>query len=194
MGYLQLKKDYERLLKVVRTRPGWVNVIHRRVAAIMANKSKYQEVTKITGVPWEFIGIVHSLEGDLNFNTHLHNGDSLQRRTSNVPAGRPIAGNPPFSWTASAIDALKMKGLHLIKEWSLSRYCYELERYNGFGYRLYHSSTLSPYLWSGTNLYTRGKYVKDGKWSSIAVSQQSGAIPILLELKSKGKNKMAEQS
>ena len=38
---------------------------------------------------------------------------------------------------------------------------------------------LSPYLWSGSNHYAKGKYVADGKWSSVAVSGQTGAIPVL---------------
>jgi hypothetical protein len=54
-----------------------------------------------------------------------------------------------------------------------------LERYNGWGYRLYHPHVLSPYLWSGSNHYTSGRYVADGTWSETAVSQQIGAAVIL---------------
>ena len=42
---------------------------------------------------------------------------------------------------------------------------YELERYNGFGYRDRRPQVLSPYLWSFSNHYSRGKYVADGRFS-----------------------------
>ena len=40
---------------------------------ILANKSRYEFVSKITGVPWFMIAAIHSLECSLNFNNHLHN-------------------------------------------------------------------------------------------------------------------------
>jgi len=49
---------------------------------------------------------------------------------------------------------------------------YEIEGYNGWGYRLYHPEIKSPYLWAASNQYISGKYVKDGTWSSAAVSAQ----------------------
>ncbi|MCA9660183.1 MAG: DUF2914 domain-containing protein, partial [Myxococcales bacterium] len=118
-------------------------------------------------------------ESSCNFKTHLHNGDTLRRRTVNVPAGRPKSGSPPFDWHTSAIDALQIKGLQKIADWCITRMCYEAERFNGFGYRNWHPNVLSPYLWSYSFHYHRGKYIADGKWSSAAVSGQPGAMPIL---------------
>jgi lysozyme family protein len=40
----------------------------------------------------------------------------------------------------------------------------------------------SPYLWSGTTVYERGKYVADGRFSAIAVDKQIGCAAILKEL------------
>jgi hypothetical protein len=79
----------------------------------------------------------------------------------------------------SASDALSMKRLDRITSWSLSNTLYQLEAYNGFGYRLSHPEVLSPYLWSFSNHYTSGKYVADGRWSDSAVSQQCGAAVVL---------------
>lgn len=149
---------------------------------IFNSKRRYQEVERDTGVPWYWIGCIHALESGCRFSTHLHNGDPLTRRTRLVPAGRPKTGKPPFSWQESAIDALMMKGLHQVTEWSVPRMLYEAERYNGWGYRKYHPGTLSPYLWSGTPHYRSGKYVSDGKWSQSAVSAQTGVVPLLLRL------------
>ena len=59
---------------------------------------------------------------------------------------------------------------------------FQLEGYNGFGYRDHHPTVPSPYLWSFSNHYTRGKYVADGRFSPTAVSQQCGAAVLLKRL------------
>ena len=55
----------------------------------------------------------------------------------------------------------------------------------------------SPYVWSFTTLYSRGKYVADGKFSASAVSQQCGAAATMkameaLKLITIGKPTMTE--
>jgi hypothetical protein len=59
---------------------------------------------------------------------------------------------------------------------------YQLEGYNGWGYRLHHTHVLTPYLWSFSTHYTSGKYVADGTWSDTAVSKQCGAAALLRRL------------
>ena len=142
-------------------------------------RSSYDAIESQTGIPWWFVGIIHSLESGFSFSTHLHNGDSLSARTIHRPAGRPLS-SPPFTWIESALDALKLKELHLEKDWSFPKALWNFERYNGFGY-VQHKVN-SPYLWSFTNLYSKGKYVRDGVWDSEAVSSQCGAAAILLAL------------
>ena len=182
-----LKPKYTDLLSRYKTKASWKVAANSKAKKILAFKDRYQEVALELNMPWEFIGVVHSLEGNLNFNTHLHNGNSLSRRTKDVPAGRPEAdpedGEFPYSWRESALDALRLKGLQNVEEWSDERLCYEFERYNGFGYRNNHPKTLSPYIWSGSNLYTSGKYVADGVWSNAAVSKQIGAWLLISELR-----------
>jgi len=132
-------------------------------------------------IPWEVIAVIHSLEGGLDFRTALHNGDRIigtRRKTYNWPSGR----GPFKTWAASAYDAIMMKESIIPKVWTIGNTLDFLERYNGLGYRLHHKNVNSPYLWSGTNKYTRGKYVSDGKWSSTAVSKQVGAVVLLMEL------------
>lgn len=177
----QLETVYADLLSRMSIKEGWKNRYTVRAKQILKNKSIYEEVENLTGVPWAMVAALHERESSCNFKTHLHNGDSLQRRTYHVPAGRPL-GNPPFTWMESAEDALKMKGLHNISNWTPERICYEMERYNGFGYRMYHPGTLSPYLWSGTNLYSMGKYIADGRWSSSTSDPQLGTVPLYLTL------------
>lgn len=182
MKFEALKDEYARLWSGMYVHSKWQPAVAASAAKILASKERYLSVSQMTRVPWYVIGIIHQMEAACNFGCHLHNGDPLAKRTVQVPKGRPAVGNGPFSWESSACDALLMKKLETITDWSVERICYELERYNGWGYRKYHPTTLSPYLWSGTAHYARGKYVADGKWSSEAVSGQTGAAPLLKKL------------
>lgn len=147
---------------------------------IASHRARYEIVSRETGVPWYVVGIIHCMECGLDFGRHLHNGDPLTAKTVQVPKGRPKIGNPPYSWEHSAIDALQYDQLHRVEDWSVERICAELEAYNGMGYRRHGIN--SPYLWSYTNHYERGKYISDGKWSATAVSQQAGAMALLKAL------------
>lgn len=130
-------------------------------------------------IPWYFIACTHYLECSFDFKKHLHNGDPLTGYTVRVPANRPKVGHPsPFTFEESAVDALKLMKFDQINNWNLPTVLRKLEAYNGFGYYKFHSIN-SPYLWSFSNQYTKGKYVSDGKFDAEAVSKQMGAAVIL---------------
>ena len=184
MKFENLEQDYQNLVDEMKIKKSWVKGFQNVAQKIKANEERYRQISELASdgtIPWQFIGCIHNLECGLSFSKHLHNGNSLKRRTHWVPKGRPRKGTPPFTFNESAVDALRLKGYHRIpkNEWSLSRMAFELERNNGFGYRWYHPTVLTPYLWSGTTHYKRGKYVADRKWSSSAVSKQAGAMPVL---------------
>ena len=178
----QQRKGYELLYESMLVRPNRRAAVDQMVQRITANRARYDKVGKALGVPWYVVGIIHSLEASGDFTRHLHNGDPLTARTTHVPAGRPPTGKPPFTWEQSAIDALRLRGLDRWKDWSVPGTLFELEGYNGFGYRDHHPDVPSPYLWSFSNHYTRGKYVADGRFSPTAVSQQCGAAVLLKRL------------
>lgn len=76
-----------------------------------------------------------------------------------------------------------------LSDWGLERTLYRLEGYNGFGYRskqVNGGKVNSPYLWSFSDQYEKGKFIADGKWSSNAVSQQCGAAVMIYELVRRG--------
>ena len=152
------------------------------VKKLAQNKPRYEAVTlsMANGCPWWFVGIIHFMEGGGKFTRHLHNGDPLSSRTVNVPKGRPLIGNPPFSWEESAIDAMRYMKYDKITDWSLENCLNLFERYNGLGYKK--KGVPSPYLWSYTQFYTAGKYVADGKYDSTAVSKQPGVVAIMKAL------------
>lgn len=176
--YTTLKTEYGRLFRTATVRPQHKDSTDWHREMMQKSKPRYQSVGEDTGVPWYFIAVCHALESSFNFRAHLHNGDfPLSARTRQVPAGRPTRWLPPSDWESSARDALKLLGFAGQADWSLERTLYRLEAYNGFGYRPY--GVASPYLWSFSNHYERGKYVADRKWSATAKSQQCGAAVML---------------
>jgi lysozyme family protein len=154
--------------------------VNQLATKIAANRARYQAVGGPLGIPWYAVGLIHAMESSLNFDCHLHNGDPLTGRTVHVPEGRPPNGNPPFTWEQSATDALTFLGLDKVPDWTTPGLLYQLEKYNGFGYRTVPKPPIpTPYLWSFSNQYTAGKFVADGKYSPTAVSQQCGAAVLL---------------
>lgn len=183
-SFEQLKAEYEQLWERCEIRPERANSVAWHRAKLLQNKSRYEQVSAATGAKWWFVGIVHALEASFNFQGHLHNGDPLGTRTVNVPANRPPRWNPPNDWLSSAIDAMTFEGFAGQSDWSLARTLYRFESYNGLSY---HAKGInSPYLWSFSTNYTRGKFVRDHVYDPNAVSAQCGAAVMLKALQMAG--------
>jgi lysozyme family protein len=174
------RQEYVDLFASLKIHPDKKSEVEATARQIALRSPRYLAVESATGVPWFVVGLIHAMEANLSFRTHLHNGDPLTARTVHVPRGRPVEGEPPFEWEASAIDALRYDHVDRWKEWSVAGVCFELEGYNGWGYRRYHIH--SPYLWAGSNQYEKGKFVADGIWAADAVSDQVGAAVLLWQM------------
>jgi lysozyme family protein len=177
---LNLKYEYQNLFDTSIIELSKYSAVDKCIERITAGRSRYEEVSSLTMVPWFFIGIIHNMECSCNFKTHLHNGDPLTKRTVHVPKDRPRNGVPPFTWEESAADALCMKGLDKWTDWSIPAMLFQFERFNGFGYRS--RGIYSPYLWSFSNHYKKGKFTSDGVYDPGAVSKQIGAAVLLRRL------------
>ena len=151
-------------------------------AQIQRNRGRYEAVAEKTGVPWPVIACLHNMECSLSFKLGLYCGDPLTARTRNVPRGLPKTGAPPFAWEPTAVDALRFDRLDRANWATMPATLQAIESYNGTGYQRHHPDTPTPYLWSWTTVYRRGKYVADGRWDALAVSQQCGVAPILIAL------------
>jgi lysozyme family protein len=171
---------YQRLFDTAVIRPNRVSELTAIVKQILANRQRYEGIAEKANCPWWLVACIHNMECSLSFSKHLHNGDSLQKRTWQIPAGRPVRGTPPFTFEESALDALEYDGLLGSKGHSIPEFLYHFEKFNGWGYRT--KGINSPYLWSYTNHYVKGKYVRDGVFDRDAVSLQCGIAAIMRRL------------
>lgn len=183
-SFEELRPRYEALYASCRIRPERADTVAWYRRKLGQYRHRYEAVADKTAIPWWFIAVVHALEASFNFNGHLHNGDPLSARTVHVPKNLPAVWNPPNDWESSALDALTYEHLTGLTDWSLAAALYRWESYNGFGYYKYNIN--SPYLWSFSNHYTKGKYVGDGVFDPDAVSKQCGAAVMLRALQDAG--------
>jgi lysozyme family protein len=177
--------EYVELFENCKLRDDKRSTVKWHTNKVIGNREVYEKISAATAVPWWFVGIIHGMECSFNLSQHLHNGDSLKARTWQVPAGRPKTGSPPFTFFKSACDALEYDHFAGQTDWPLAMVLYRLERYNGFGYRR-KFGTATPYLWSFTNHFTSGKYIRDGVYDPNAPSKQCGAAAMLQDLIERG--------
>ncbi len=177
-----LRAEYESRYHALVPRPERTADLDAILRRIVQGRDRYEAVERRTGVPWYVVGVIHSLEASNRFNAHLHNGDPLTARTVHVPQGRPASGEPPFTWEESAADALKK--FNGWSDWSVGGTLYQVERYNGWGYQ--NRRVPSPYLYSFSNQYERGKFASDGHYDPNLVSRQAGAATLLKRMEEQG--------
>lgn len=156
--------------------PEFLPVAKRLVAA----RDRYKAVSAKTGIPWPFIAVTHQRESSQNWNSSLAQGDPWNRVSTHVPKGR----GPFNSWEEAAYDALVNCPPYAArnKDWSIGGLLTLLEQYNGLGY--VNHGLPSPYIWSGTDQYSHGKYVSDGKLDLNEVDKQLGCAGLIMAMMS----------
>lgn len=144
-----------------------------------ANRERYEAVAKKTGIPAELIAALHFRESSGNFNTYLHQGDPLGRPPTHWPTNIPTFSK----WEDAAVHALTQKA-SIKKDLGMTADTSDLasmatfaEYYNGLGY--HNRGLVSPYVYSGTTEYKKGKYVADGKFDPNTVDAQLGVIAMV---------------
>ena len=137
------------------------------------NRDTYERIAKATGIPPQLIAAIHYRESGCNFNTYLHNGDPLGQPTVNYPQGIYFD-----NFEDAAIDALSGQSQNRdafnlsASSTDIVAMCAFAERYNGLGY--YNKGVVTPYVYSGTNIYEGGKYVRDGVFDPNVIDKQPG--------------------
>jgi lysozyme family protein len=153
--------------------PAFQSVAHRLVAP--SAKQAYQEIEADTKVPWFVVAVVHEREASQRWDRGLAQGDPWGAVSVHVPKGR----GPFKSFRAAAFDALVNCAPKAARwtDWSVGGVLTLLEEYNGLGYAM--RGVASPYIWAGTNQYSSGKYVSDGKYDPSVVDSQLGCAGLL---------------
>jgi lysozyme family protein len=150
------------------------------------NKDRYLAVANEVGLPPELIAALHWRESTGDFSTYMHQGDPLGRPPVNHPTEIPTF----YKWEDSAIHAFGQKAwlrdsLHLDKgSTEMTAMATYAEYYNGLGY--YQRRTPSPYVFSGTDQYNRGKYVSDGKYNRLTRDGQLGVVTMIQAIRDSG--------
>jgi lysozyme family protein len=149
-------------------------------------------------VPWWFIAIVSVREygGPPHWDKQLGQGDPLDQVSHNDPAGRgpflshvgdftPALGDVKpgnDAWTRCCLDALIDCAPHAAKwsDWSPGGALTLFEMYNGLGYAA--MGKPSAYVWSGSDQYVSGKYIRDHVYDPNEVDVQIGCAPLLARM------------
>lgn len=178
LSFEGLKNEYERNWANLEIRPSRLadaNAVARRA---INGKTTYQQIERLTGVPWHFAALCHYRESNFDFDTYLGNGESLHRVTTIVPKGR----GPFATFVDGAVDAFRIENFVGTHDWSIARILFRLEAFNGFGYHA--KGCNSPYLYGGSTLYgppeaRAGKFVRDHVFDPNHVDSQLGTAVIL---------------
>jgi lysozyme family protein len=149
-----------------------------KVILARAADENWQMVAAATGVPRLWGMASFERESGSDYTLSPAQGDPWRQVSTHVPRGL----GPYKSWAAAAVAAYRIDHLDKVgaANWTWARACYEGELFNGFGYRTHGIHT--PYLWSWTNIYTRGKFVTDGRFDAAEQDQQCGIIPLMVAL------------
>jgi len=142
---------------------------------LVSAKARYQTVASKTGVPWFIVAVIHEREASQSWSANIAQGDPWTEVSVHVPAGR----GPFLSWEGAAVDALSNCAPYAARwtDWSAGGALTLLETYNGTGYA--NKGLPSPYIWSGTDQYEKGKYVSDGKFDPEAIDKQLGCAGLI---------------
>lgn len=179
--YEALKDDYVRLIGAAHIRPECEHMAERTAERLLHDKAVYQRIYEQSGAPIAVLMALNERESSGSLHAYLGNGQRLTMRTTIVPKGRGPFPDNIEGFIRGALDALHLDGLDQIAKtlegWSMPRACYEHTTFNGWGYGI-----LSPYVFGGTTVQRRGKYVRDGVYDPNVMDPQLGTLAIMEEL------------
>lgn len=174
-----LADDYRQRYARAQLRPERLEALTATARTMASHAQRYRQTTDPIGVPWYVLAIIHQLEHSGRFTTALDVQDPIDTPPGQTPQDGTITAD---QWDATALHELTRNGFDRWTDWTLPGVLYKLERFNGMGYRTLPEPIPSPYLWSYTDQYQRGKFVRANQYSPTTVSQQPGAAALLRRL------------
>lgn len=146
------------------------------LAVYNAHKDKeYKEIAEQTGVPAILIAALHYRESNGNFKKTIANGDDP------LLAGKTFVEDAVLVINNGDNHHIFMQRIGMTKDsrniLAMLQYA---EYWNGTGYADH--DRINPYLYAGTNIYTSGKYIADGEYSSGTVDKQAGVLYLISQV------------
>lgn len=176
MRYSDIWPRYAKYWDAMAVSPGRVQEFTDEAQYAINKKVTYQVIESKTRVPWPMLACIHRREGNADFTTYLGNGQSLARKTTEVPENRgPFTGANAF--IDGAVDAIHIEGWGSISDWRVEKQLYYMLLFNGIGSEAWGHP--SSYIWGGTNIQQPGKWIRDHAWSSTVMDPQPGCAPLL---------------
>lgn len=136
------------------------------------HKKAYQDIANQTDLPVMLIAVIHYREAAGILTLSMTDGSNLNGKNFVTDAVNKIKSG---QWRTFQ-NAIGMgKGTR-----NLLAMLQFAELWNGLGCA--QNGRVNPYLYAGTNVYTAGKYVADGKWSSTEEDRQAGVLYLLTQI------------
>jgi lysozyme family protein len=179
----QLQSHYAQQIASMKIEPDRIKELDQDCEILLKEKAAFVELSDRTPnrTPAAFIMAVAMREMSGNTRCFLGNGQALSRRTTITPKGLgPWLQPYPENFIQGGLLALHIDGIDKITQWSLPRAAYESEALNGFGYMS--KGIPSPYVFGGTNIQRKGKYVSDGNYDPNTMDTQLGTLTIIERL------------
>jgi lysozyme family protein len=147
-------------------------------ARLVAAKARYQDIERATAVPWFIVAVIHEREASQDFSKSIAQGDPWDKVSTHEPRGR----GPFASFEDAAYDALVNCAPYAAhwSDWSAGGGLTLLELYNGLVYA--NHGEPSPYVWSGTDQYLKGKVLVDHGPIEPVVDKQLGCAGLILAM------------
>lgn len=182
--FAALEKNYSELARGAVIVPSREPELARAAASLIKDKGVYLQVEKLTSVPAAALMALAEREMTGNLHCYLGNGQRLTMRTTIVPLGRGPFPDTTEGFIAGCLDALHLDGLDQVAGqpggWSLERFCYESEAWNGWGYRS--RGIPSPYVFGATTVQRAGKFIRDHVFSATTMDPQLGTLALVEEI------------
>jgi lysozyme family protein len=179
-----LEKSYVDLASRATIVPARERELALACESLIKDKAIYQRVEGLTHVPAAVLMALAEREMTGNLHCYLGNGQRLTMRTTLVPKGRGPFPDSADGFVEGCVDALHLDGLDQVYKmagaWSVARFCYESEAWNGFGYRA--RGLPSPYVFGATTVQRPGKFIRDGVFNASVEDPQLGTLALVDEI------------
>lgn len=136
------------------------------------HKEKYQAIADQTDLPLMLIAAIHHREYGGNLNYSMTNGSEIGKANFVADAVKTIKSSGRWKAFHNAIGMGKgTRNLLAMLQYA--------ELWNGTGCA--DNGRINAYLYSGTNIYTKGKYLNSG-WSPNFEDRQAGVLCLLSQV------------